>query len=422
MANEERQLSDAVEDTFRRGGYGDPEPTARMPMVLPSAQGDTAINIFGSVVTAQRVAVKRVRENVRRELIAYAARMGDQYYYSIPFRKKDKRTGEITTEYVEGPTIVLANDLAREWGNCGVETRVVDSGGNWTFYSRFVDYETGYSLTRAFQQRKAQETGMKDEGRRLDMVFQIGQSKSQRNVVVNALQSLAQDVFAEAKKGLKERIGKEPEKARAYLVKQCGELAIDIKRIEEIYARSAANWTVADMSQIFAELRSISEGVAAIDDVYPPKGVEERKEPEPTKATEWRFITPQNEVVATTKDEPNLKDVFEIKGANWRVVEVFHNGDVKIEPQMEEKKSEPATVTGEAPKGEAVAPAAPRAGGRPRKAKEPAAAQVADASTTTTAETQRADKGGSPAPAAAPASTPAPKTVAPDDVDVLFKE
>lgn len=271
----QQQDVDQLENTFRRGSTPmDPAPM-NLPSVLPANQGDTAINIFGGVITAQRVAVKRNIEDIRRTLFALAARAGSEYYYSIPFRKKDKQTGEVKTEYVEGPTIVLANDLAREWGNCSLETRVVDGGANWMFYSRFTDLQTGYQLTRGFQQRKAQDTGMKDEARRLDMVFQIGQSKSQRNVVVNALQSLANEVFDEAKKGLRERIAKEPEKARAWIVKRMSDLAISQKRVEEIYGRSAPNWTVTDMAQMYAELKSIEEGVAVVADVYPPKDVED---------------------------------------------------------------------------------------------------------------------------------------------------
>lgn len=256
---------DAGDDFMNRGELVSAGVAAGMMPAVPLQDGETSVSIFGGVITAQHVAKKRDMADFKSRMMALAAFAGMDYVYSweVNDRKNNRKV------QVEGATIVLANDLAREWGNCQVDCRVIDQGRHWMFYGRFVDLQTGYSLTRGYQQRKAQDTGMKDDQRALDLVFQIGQSKCIRNVIVNALRTMSDFCVEEAKKGLVERVKKNPEGAKSNIIKKLQELGIDLKRVTAIYTRSPDNWTVYDMAKIWTEINSISEGMIDAGDVYP---------------------------------------------------------------------------------------------------------------------------------------------------------
>lgn len=239
------------------GGQARTMETAGVNSLTTGVQGD--------VFQAQRVAAPRNLGMVMGRLKALAAAAGKNYVYG--WEVNDKANSRKT--WIEGPTIKLANDLAREYGNCMVDVRVRDEGANWNFYGRFMDLETGYTLVRAYQQRKGQKTGMQDNQRALDMVFQIGQSKCIRNVVINALQSLADFCVQEAKGALLARVQKNPDAARAWIIKTLAELSIDQKRVAAIYGRTADHWTVPDMVRIYTEIQTIQDGMMDANDVFP---------------------------------------------------------------------------------------------------------------------------------------------------------
>lgn len=216
---------------------------------------------------AQQVAVYRDEAKVLQKLKVLAAAAGDDWYYRFPV--KNNKTGQ--TDWIEGPSIKLANDLSRLYGNCEIDTRVTDLGDSWVIYSRFIDYESGYALTRPFQQRKNASKMGGDEGRRLDIAFQIGVSKSNRNVVVNALQTFADFAFEEAKNSLVDKIGKNIAGYRDRVVKalenQPGGM---LPRAEAVQGRKAKDWLVGDVAQVIAIMKAINDGMATWDESFPP--------------------------------------------------------------------------------------------------------------------------------------------------------
>ena len=240
----------------------------------------SSMHTGGDIITAQRVAVPRNTAKIMAQLKALAAAAGKAYVYG--WKVKDKRNNR--ESWIEGPTIKLANDLARVYGNCMVNVRVVDAGAAWMMYGRFVDLETGFTTERAYQQRKGQDVGMADGQRASDMVFQIGQSKCIRNVIVNALQTFADYAVECAKDSLLAEIGNQPDKARAWIVGKLAQLNVDKKRVEAIYGRTAENWTVPDMARIYTEVQSILDGMMPADEVYPVPGADEVRN-DPVKPT-----------------------------------------------------------------------------------------------------------------------------------------
>lgn len=263
--------------------------TGGYPVASP-AGGPATDRALAQIVTAQRVAVKRRQDEIRNTLRMAAQVAGDDFFYRWEVNNRSKGTKDV----VEGVSIVGAMAVARIYGNCATRCIIAgETGTHWTMAAEFVDYETGFTLVRQFQQRKNQNTGMKDVDRAADLVFQIAQSKAIRNVIRGALGDLCDYAVEEAKRGMLAVIQNDPEKARAGCIKLAGKLGIDGSRIERVIGRPLAQWTVTDIATAASRLRSVSDGFANADDLFPTAdqaaaiardedGGDERPEPKAT--------------------------------------------------------------------------------------------------------------------------------------------
>jgi hypothetical protein len=260
-------MSQTIEREERKSALDQFANTApKLGEVMPAGIGHNSG--LPAVFGAQAVAVHRDESRILQKLKVLASAAGDDWYYRFPV--KDNKTGK--TSWIEGPSIKLANDLARLYGNCEVDCRAQDMGNVVLFHARFVDLETGYALTRPFQQRKgASKLGGGDEGRRDDITFQIGASKAIRNVVVNALQTFSDFAFAEAKEALVDKIGKDIVKWRDRTVERMG-AQIDIKRVEAVIGRPSKDWLAPDVARIIAMGKAIADGMATWDESFPSLG------------------------------------------------------------------------------------------------------------------------------------------------------
>ena len=324
-------MAEKLPDPFQQDAaamYGDPgDPqAAQMPAIQPPAisQGGLAVQVHGGIITAQKVANPRNLKKVMGDLSVLAKAAGSKYVYSWEVKNKDN-----TKSRIEGATIVLAQDLARTWGNCQVDCTVRDDGAYWTFHARFVDLETGYSITRPFQQRKGQDTGMRDQGRALDIVFQIGASKAIRNVICNALPTMADRCVEWAKSGLLERITGNRKGAEEYLLNQLGQFGIALELVEGKFARKWKDFRVEDLASLYGEIESIRDGFLSVDDAYPADAVslpEKEAEKEKEKAKGGKKA-------AADKSDGQSPDKSEEAS--------------EPEPSKEEAKQEPAAETAE---------------------------------------------------------------------------
>lgn len=218
---------------------------------------------------AQRVAVLRDERRIFDRLRALAAAAGEEFYYRYPV--KNKRTN--TVDWIEGSSVKLANDVARIYGNCEVDCRFTEQAGTWIFYGRFVDLETGFSLTRPFRARaNTSRLGGGDNERREDISFQIAASKAIRNVVTNALRTYCDFAFNEAKASLVDKIGHDIERWRAKTVAKIAEKEVQLARVEAVVGRAAANWLASDISMVIAMMGSVADGMASLDETFPPLG------------------------------------------------------------------------------------------------------------------------------------------------------
>lgn len=225
------------------------------------------IQVQGREVTARKVALPRKMDRILQEIKAYCASFGDIYYYSWEANdRKNKRKS-----LIEGGTIKLANMLVSVYGNCATDCDVHETQTHWVFKAWFIDYEKGTATPRLFQQRKSQDTGMRDADRQADIIFQIGQSKAIRNAVLNALASLTDFALEESKNALLEKFKDKNnvEKAHAFIDKVMDHHQIALVRVEAVVGRKRAQWTVQNLARVYAEMRGIHEGMTIADAVYP---------------------------------------------------------------------------------------------------------------------------------------------------------
>jgi hypothetical protein len=218
------------------------------------------------IIGAQHVEVYRDEPRILQNLNALAAAAGDDWFYRFPV--KTKAGG---TDYIEGPSIKLANAVARIYGNNINEVRELDVGDAWVFYARFTDLETGFSMERAYRQRKSQGSlKTRDADRQLDIAYQIGQSKAIRNCVVNALGVYCDYAFESARNSLIDKIGKDLDRWRERTLAGLAKIPVEQTRAERVIGRAARDWTASHVAQVVAMMKSIADGMATADEVFPP--------------------------------------------------------------------------------------------------------------------------------------------------------
>jgi hypothetical protein len=257
-------MSDDRAHDLAQFANADAQPNQPTPGGHAIARQTTGLveRVFG----AQPVAKERNEVKIRQKLKALAAYAGEDWFYRFPVKKAGG--GQ---DYISGPSIKLANNVAREFGNNIIEIREIDVGDAWTFYARFTDIETGFSMERAYRQRKGQASmRTRDAERSLDIAYSIGQSKAIRNVIVNALGIYCDFAFEEAENSLVEKIGKDLAGWRERTIKGLARLAIAPERVERVIGRSAKDWLAPDVAQVVAMCKSIVDGMANADEVFPP--------------------------------------------------------------------------------------------------------------------------------------------------------
>lgn len=228
--------------------------------------GGMNVSSRAGIITAQKVALPRNEAQIRNKIKIYAAMAGEDWYYR--WTVKDRKTNK--TETIEGPSVDCAESVAALVGNAQVDCDVREEKDYYIFLARYVDLETGFTLTRPFKQRKSQKVGKMDAERQDDIIFQIGASKATRNVICNAIKVFTNYAFEQAKQNLIEEIGKKLPGTRAKVVERLRDLQVPLIRVEKLYARKIDEFTAPDLAKVVAEIKAISEGMATVDDCFPP--------------------------------------------------------------------------------------------------------------------------------------------------------
>lgn len=229
--------------------------------------------------TAVSVVKKRNLPDVISMVENEAALAGEDFYYSYPQGGK----------YIEGVGINGALIIARNWGNNAVEVRPFEFEDKYILIGDFVDFETGFNLSRPFLLKKKvlkNKSGKEiyDKERNDEIVFQIGTSKAMRNVVLNAIPNYVIDAgLKRAKEGYRKRLEEYIkknglDKAREMIIKRAERLNVPISKVEINFGKSST-WDIDKILLISGALKGIEEGYHSVEDAFPKElNVEEKKE------------------------------------------------------------------------------------------------------------------------------------------------
>jgi hypothetical protein len=303
-------------------------------------------------VGAQAITIRRNPSQVLQSLKTFAAAAGDDWYYSWDVNDKhSKRPDGKTT--IEGPSVKLANDLARLYGNCTVEVaRVDDTGTHWVFYARFVDFETGYEYTRPFQQRKAQGQGQgMNADRQQDIAFQIGASKAVRNCVVNALGTFSDFAMSEAKQAIIGKVHAKLADYRERVIERLNSYGV-LARVEKTLAVTAPSWDAPTVAKLIAQLQAVKEGMTTIAELYPDPDAPSPDENKPKQLETFAEGKTKNE------GDAGKSEAVVAKGTDPTTKRTRRTVPAKDQARDEAEKSVDAPIAaGEAPVGERAEPA-----------------------------------------------------------------
>lgn len=248
--------------------FGDNEPIDVSGYeVTDVEQNKNIITTKTDYTTALHVQKKRERKNVLAACLEEAGIAGGEFYYSWTVTSK---SGKKTL--VEGLSIQAALACARNWGNCACPVQVEDTVDSYLFTAAFLDLETGFNLQRIFRQRKKVDLGSKmDAGRSDDIVFQIGQSKAIRNVVLNALPSwLTSKVLVKAKEQIVARIQKmgvpvAKEKTLEFFERR----GVSVERIESKLEKKAHGWQAEELAILQGCMNALVNGQETEESLFP---------------------------------------------------------------------------------------------------------------------------------------------------------
>lgn len=183
----------------------------------------------------------------------------------------DKRKKQMVP--IEGITIGTAMSVARNYGNCAVDTYCDETPTHYLFSSVFLDLETGFTFKRMFRQRKGQIISkIMDQDRSQDIAFQIGQSKSIRNVIRAAIPAgLATGSIKYAKKIQEKEIGAEGIQAsKSKCVDAFHKMGVTIEMLGEYTEISDPDkWSTSVVATLRSTYIAITNNEVRIEEVFP---------------------------------------------------------------------------------------------------------------------------------------------------------
>ena len=263
-----------------------------------------------AVAVQQPRSMSRVTKNVLEE----AKLAGAAFYYR--WEVENKKTGRKST--VQGPSIDLTMCIARNYGNCALDIDVEETLSYYLFKGTFIDLETGFTVPRLFRQRKKQNIGGRyDDDRAEDMVFQIGQSKAQRNCIAKAAPGwLVDQAIDEARQAEINKI--KPENlhiARSKVLDFFATYGITEERMERKMERKADLWTAENIADLRGMATALKEGRISPDELFPD--IEPNEEPtKVVKPAQASQAAPQS--TKSPDPEPEAKDPFREEWINLR--------------------------------------------------------------------------------------------------------
>jgi hypothetical protein len=277
--------------------------------------------------TAVAVQKPRSLTTVVKNVLEEAKLAKSAFYFKWPV--KNRSTGR--TSIVQGGSIDLARSIARNFGNVAVD--IIEEPETLTHYkfkAVFIDLETGLNWPRLFKQRKSQKTGMADTERAEDIIFQIGQSKAQRNAVFQGVPGWLVDKAIEVAEQAEVQGIKDEgiEIARVKVLDFFAGYGVDQDRIELKLGKKVEKWIDKDIADLRASATAIKEGRTSVAEMFPQvkdeKPDEKPAEPKKDKKTKKTKKKPGRPKGSKKKD-PGGDEPEKVEGDD-------KGGDEKTDP------------------------------------------------------------------------------------------
>lgn len=261
--------------------YDEYEQDARAGRAMSRVGGSAITRTQTHYQTAVAVQQPRRLKSVTDRVLEEAAMIGEDFVYSFRVKNKDGSQGVIEGTSIDGAMILLRN-----WGNAALECELAEEGPtHWVFRATVIDLETGFTTSRLYRQRKGEKHGRFDVDRAMDIAFQIGQSKAQRNVILRAVPAwLISRAVDTAHLAAEKEIKNVPEavaKTRAAFAS----LQVTDEQLLRRVGRPFDAWLPRDLVVMRATYRAIRDGVTSVaaefadDDSAPAQSA-----PEPSPA------------------------------------------------------------------------------------------------------------------------------------------
>ena len=243
------------------------------------AEGKTLQQIQTPYATAVKVQVPRDLEAVYKNCLAEAQMAGDLFYYHWEVTSTDKKTGDVTTSIVEGPSYQCVLAAARMFGNLAiVQKPIQETRSGWIFTAALIDHETGFTFERQFRMsKKAPVYGKADEYRKDDIRFQIGQSKAIRNlgpalgVILDKMVEMAKDsvrVIMIAKVEKAEKSGGGILDVINAMLVEFKRLNVESEMLERKLSMPMTKWNIDDITLLAGDMKAIKKGTETVQSLY----------------------------------------------------------------------------------------------------------------------------------------------------------
>jgi|APSaa5957512622_1039677.scaffolds.fasta_scaffold05049_7 hypothetical protein len=256
--------TDTKEDHRRRDL--DAEPTGLIHQPVPGH--------MAAMISVARSAGERDRDRLKRLARSEGKNLRSSAYYRLPFRTKNKQTGEWETQYKEGASVALSDALRTIWGDIAVKVAHWDlHDGQLSLVLQVVDMRTGnieerphfYTLSKppaAFQKSEEQKS------RWLAMQMQSAVSKASRTTVLHVIPKWMVDaaMWAAKEAAMVEATPERIEKA----IKWWAEMGVSVERLSATLKKDVENWGSHELTLLRDYGRSIRDGQVKVDDVIPP--------------------------------------------------------------------------------------------------------------------------------------------------------
>jgi len=232
------------------------------------SQGKTIQAITTPYATAVAVQKPRSLTEVEQRCVLEARIAGESLYY---------RWGA-GDGVVEGKSIECAMIALRNWGNAaaGAADPVFETDDSYVFTSMFVDLETGVTYKRQFRQSKTWKVyGKLDAHRKEDIRFQIGQSKSDRNVILRSLPVWLFDKMMEAaQEGVRDKIEKQIkkdgiEKVREAALRKLADFGVSKEFAEAKYGKKYNAWDIIVLVGLKGDISALTQKIEDVDTLFP---------------------------------------------------------------------------------------------------------------------------------------------------------